>query len=379
MLKIKIHSYSSPDCVGLQVFDRYCAYKQSINRQTYQADITIEFGKPESGALNIAFVSMPKKIFCNLSDYDFVFVENAGETLETVTPYIAEVLKNSNVYFMCGAFLTDDHPLADKVIPYNHNIRFFHDCITRGFYPQYYQRAKQIFNPTKDILYINGANRTWRKYFIDLLAQHPGLVDIRNSLGNEIRETHDCLFEDPYDCAFREFLKESYNRGAVDDYKYYSNSVKIGIDQKFGEVPPGYFLLEEYYQYQCIVFPESGWINNQQHATEKIYKCFVSGAIPFPISGAKIHQIYNSHGYQTAWNLLPKDLQKFDDELDHCVRYKQIIQAIKWLKTNPSIFSSDQANNLRKQNQINFYKNTIDMITVQRLDSVLKTSFKYGE
>lgn len=377
MDKIKIQVFN--DSIGLQVFDRYYAYKQSVNRQTYQTDITIEFGEPESGALNIAFVSMPNKNFCNLSDYDFVFVENAGETLETVTPYIAEVLKNSNVYFMCGAFLTDDHPLADKVIPYNHNIRFFHDCITRGFYPQYYQRAEQTFNPTKDILYINGANRTWRKYFIDLLAQQPGLVDIRNSLGKEIRETHDCLFEDPYDCAFREFLKESYQPGLIDDYKYYSNSIKVGIDQKFGEVPPGYFLLDEYYQYHCIVFPESGWINNQQHATEKIYKCFVSGAIPFPVSGAKIHQIYNSHGYQTAWNLLPKELQKFDDELDHCVRYKQIIQAIEWLKNNSKIFSSSEANKLRQQNQINFYKNTIDMITVQRLDSVLKTSFKYGE
>lgn len=376
MKKIKINVVN--ESVGLQVFDRYYAYKQSLDRQTYQADIKIEFGPPELDALNIAFASMPLDKFCNLEDYDFVFVENAGETLETVTPYIAELLENKNVYFICGAFLSDNHPLANKVIPYNHNIRFFHDCATRGFYPQYYQRAHQEFTPTKDMLYINGANRSWRKYFIDLLTQYPDLVDIKNSLGNEIRETPDCLFEDQYDQKFREFLKQSYKQGSIDDYRYYSNSINVGIDQKFGEVPPGYFLLDEYYQYQCVIFPESGWINNQQHATEKIYKCFVSGTIPFPISGANIHRIYNSHGYQTAWNLLPKELQKFDNELDHRTRYSQIVQAIHWFKVNSHVFTSDRANNLRQQNQINFYKNTIDMITVQRLDSVLNTSIKYG-
>ena len=377
MYKINITSFNDTGHVGLQVFDRYYAYKQSQNRLTYQPDIIIKFGPPESDALNIAFASMPEAKFCNLDDYDFVFVENAGEPLETVTPYIVEALKSDNVYFICGAFVTTDHPLADKIIPYNHNIRFFHDCATRGFYPQYYQRAQQTYTPVKDMLYINGVNRTCRNYFMNLLDQN-NLADIRSSLSTQLRETMYCFFEDSYDQKFREFLNNLYLSGEVSDYKYYDNSIKVGIDQKFGEVPPGYFLLDEYYQYHCIIFPESSWINNQHFATEKIYKCFVSGAIPFPIGGAKTHQLYNNYGYQTAWNLLPKDLQKFDDELDHCIRYEQIIQAIEWVKVNPNVFTSDKANQLRQQNQINFYKNTIDMITVQRLDSVLRTSGKYG-
>lgn len=376
MLKIKIHSFSNNDCIGLQVFDRYYAYKQSQNRSTYLPNVQIEFGPPEQDALNIAFAAMPSTKFCNFDDYDFIFVENAGETLETVTPYIVESLKSNNVYFICGAFVGEDHPLVDKIIPYNHNIRFFHDCATRGFYPQYYQRAQQEYTPIKDMIYINGVNRTCRNYFMELLYQ-ANLADIKNSLSNQLRETMYCFFEDSYDQKFREFLNNLYISGEVSDYKYYSNSIKVGIDQKFGEVPPGYFLLDEYYQYHCVIFPESGWINNQQHATEKIYKCFISGAIPFPISGANIHQIYNNHGYQTAWNLLPTDLQKFDKEPDHVTRYRQIIQAIKWFKANPHVFTSIEAQNLRQQNQLNFYKNTLDMTTVQRLDSVLKTSVKY--
>jgi hypothetical protein len=344
------------------------------------SDIQINFKEPEPDCLNIAFLSMPTSTLTSTIDvnkYDFVFVDNAAEHLQVCTPGIVELLTHSNVYFISGAFLEDSHNLSSKNIPFNICIRMFHDAMTRGFYPQYYWRTDQKTQPTKNMIYINGANNSWRQYFVDLLKSSTAPVDIKTSLGTDVIETAECMFEDTHDRTFREMLDTRYPRGIVMDYSYYDRSIKVGIDQRFGTLPPGQFLIDEYYQYHCVIFPESGWINNQHFATEKIYKCFVAGTIPFPISGVRTHQMYNAHGYQTAWNLLPTELQEFDNEWDHTVRYKKILQAIEWLETSNALIS-DHAQNIREQNQINFYKNTIDTVSVKKLDSVLKTSKKFN-
>jgi hypothetical protein len=378
MTNINIHTLN--ESVGLQLFDRYYAFRQSLNGSNYISDVEINFKLPAPDCLNIAFLSMPTVATAstfNVDDYDFVFVDNAAEHLAVCTPGIVELLTRSNVYFISGAFLEDSHPLSSKNIPFNISMSMFHDCVTRGFYPQYFWRADQKIQPTKNMIYINGANNSWRQYFIDVLKSSTTAVDIKTSMGNSVIETAECMFEDVYDREFREMLDTCYSRGIIMDYDYYDRSIKVGIDQRFGAVPPGQFLLDEYYQYRCVVFPESGWINNQHFATEKIYKCFVAGTIPFPVSGARTHQMYNAHGYQTAWNLLPYELQDFDNELEHSVRYKKIVQAIEWLE-NSNALMSDHAQKIKEQNQNNFYKNTIDSISVKKLDSILKTHKKFN-
>lgn len=379
-MKIRIDVVNSSEhTISVQLFDRWYAYKQSQDAESekFKTNVQIEFGSPEPSAINIALGYMPQSDFLDFESYDFVFFDNAGEPLETATEYIAQTLGHDKTYFVCGAFLSDDHPLKAKIIPYNHNIRLVHDCMTRGFYPQYYHRSSCNYEPNKNMIFINGANRSWRRYFIDCMLSAGVAIDIKSSLGDSLFETAQCAFEDPYDLSFRQKLVNLYPNATVQDYDYYAKSVKVGIDEKFGEVPIGYFLMKEYYQYHCVVFPETAWINHQHNATEKIYKCCVAGTVPFPISGAKIHQLYNAHGYQTAWNLLPTSLQKFDDELDHDKRYQLIVQAISWLADNPDIWQSDAAVQLRQHNQNNFYKNTIDLISVKKLDQVLRLSEKY--
>jgi hypothetical protein len=72
MKKIRIHKFSNS--IGLQLFDRYYAYRQAVNAaHKYQSDVIIEYGPPTSDAVNIAFSSMPKRKFCNFDDYDLVF------------------------------------------------------------------------------------------------------------------------------------------------------------------------------------------------------------------------------------------------------------------------------------------------------------------
>jgi hypothetical protein len=363
-INITVHQGS----IGLQVFDRYYAYRQSLNRNNqYLSDISINFTAPKSDAINVAYSCMPQEQFCNPDDYDLILLENAGEPLEVATPYIATALNSDKTYFMCGAFLEPTHPLIDKIIPYNHNIRLFHDSQTRGFYPQYYDRALNKLDNKNGMCFINGANRSWRNYFIDQLQEYSNTISIRSSLTTRIAETPDCQFEDTYDKTFREIVNTKYQTYYIDN-SYYDNGIKIGINSSHGSVPPGYFLLDEYYQHHCVIFPETAWINNQLFMTEKIFKCFVSKSIPFPIGGANIHRLYNQYGYQTAWNLLPVEHQAFDSILDHVDRYQQIIEAIQWLDQHNQVFLSETADNIREQNQNNFFKNTLDIVTIQKLD-----------
>ena len=378
MKKICIHIFS--DSVGLQIFDRYYAYRQAVNaKNNYQSDVIIEYGPPIADAVNIAFASMPHREFCNFDNYDLVFLDNAGEPLEQSTPYIAECLdKYKNVYFVSGAFLDQTHWLYSKNISFNHNIRLFHDGMVRGFYPQYYERSWTNSTHIDDICYINGTNRSNRQYFMELLQKNNLGIHIQSVLSNGVVECPDSQFEDLYDQEFRKFINGCYDT-KLNETHYYDNGILIGVDQQFGSIPPGYFMINEYYNYKCVVFPETHWVNNQQFITEKIFKCFVAGAIPWPIAGAKTHAMYNQTGYHTAWNLLPPEHQQFDNEYDHKLRYDKIMLAMKWLKQNNHVLTGELAYNIIKQNCFNFFTNTIDIVTVQKLHSVLATVSKFND
>jgi hypothetical protein len=378
MKKICVHKFS--DSVGLQIFDRYYAYRQAVHaKNNYQSDVIIEYGPPILNAVNIAFSNMPLSEFCNFNNYDLVFLCNAGEALEDSTPYMAECIDNyKNVYFVSGAFLDQTHWLHSKNISFNHNIRLFHDAMVRGFYPQYYERSWADATHTNDICFINGANRSNRQYFIELLQKNNVDIHIKSSLTNGVVEVPDSQFEDLYDQEFRKFVNSCYDT-KLHETHYDDNSILVGIDQQFGSIPPGYFMIDEYYNHKCVVFPETHWVNNQQFTTEKIFKCFVAGAIPWPIAGAKTHAMYNQSGYQTAWNLLPPEHQQFDNEYDHKLRYDKIILAIDWLKQNNHVLTSEMARDITQKNYLKFFTNTLDIATVQKLHSILTTIPKFND
>jgi len=378
MKKIRIHKFSNS--IGLQLFDRYYAYRQAVNaKHKYQSDVIIEYGPPSSDAINIAFSSMPQHKFCNFDDYDLVFLDNAGEPLEVGTPYIAECLdKYKNVYFISGAFLDQTHRLDSKNIPFNHNIRLLHDVMVRGFYPQYYERSWTNPTHTYDICYVNGVNRSNRQYFMELLQKNNIDIDIKSSVSDGVIEVPDCQFEDLHDQEFRKFVNNRYDTRFHREY-YSRYHVKVGIDKEYGSVLMGYFMINEYYDYKCVVFPETHWVNNQHFATEKIFKCFVAGTIPWPIAGAKTHAMYNQSGYQTVWNLLPLEHQQFDNEYDHKLRYDKIILAMQWLKQNNHVLTSEMARNIVQKNYLKFFTNTLDIITVEKLHSILTAVAKFDD
>jgi len=375
MIKIRVHLFN--ESISKQVFDRYYAYRQSLNRkQGYCSDVVIEFGEPVSDAINIALAYMPRRPFCNLDLYDLILVDNAGESLEVATPYIKQSLSNEKVYFLCGAFLEKSHLLYEKSIPFNHNIRLLHDTMTRGFYPQYFERAVVEVPQRDDICYVNGSNRSNRQYMMDLITTVG--IPTRSKLTSGVVELPESQFEEPQDSEFRDFVNSLYNT-QYHSTNYYNNNIMIGINNSYGQIPPGYFMIDEYYNYKCVVFPETHWTNYQHFMTEKIFKCFVSGALPWPIAGARTHAMYNQLGYKTAWNLLPSEHQTFDNIADHKIRYQKIAQALLWLKQNPEVMNSSQAHDIIKQNKLNFFVNTIDIITVTRLHQVLSTVYKFND
>lgn len=358
--------------IGLQLFDRFYAYRQSLHAD-YQSDVEIDFGSPECNAINIAFAYMPRRDFCHLNSYDLVFLDNASEPLEVANPFIKKLLANDKVFLLSGAHLAKCHALCSKVIPLNCNIRLSHDVMVRGFYPQYYQRATANRKNSGHICYINGANRSNRQYMMDLLSKIQ--IPIKSSLSQGIVELPECQWEDHYDHEFRTFVNSRYDtRHHRTDY--YDNSITVGINGVYGLVNPGYFMMDEYLAYRCVMFPESHWINDELFMTEKIFKCFVAGAIPWPVAGAGTHRMYNQMGYQTAWNLLPAKHQKFDQEPDHIKRYDKIIKAAEWLLQNSDVLDSRVAHDIAEHNRTNFFTNTIDTITVSRLQEVLQSTQK---
>jgi hypothetical protein len=363
------------ESIGLQIFNTYYAYRQSLNNQTYQSDISFSIvSEPQKDSFNILYTCMPNKIPKDIEQYDSIFIDNCGESLEVATSTIVELLNNyQNVYLLSGAYLDTNNPLYKSVIPYNHNLSLFKDAITRSFYPQYFSRNNSLLK-NKNLCFINGQNKGWRNYFKELLENSQTDITIRNNLTDIPTKMLDCFFESTEDTNFREYIngcKHLIDHQHEISDNYYKNSIKIGIDNKFGKMPPGYFLMEEYYTHHCIIYPETTWINNQLFVTEKTWKCLVTGAIPWIVSGANCSQMINKMGFFTAWNLLPKEYQSYDNELNHKNRYKKLIQAIKWANDHTEIWTSDKAKQIRKMNYQNFFSTSkFDIETCNALNKI---------
>ena len=374
---MKINIFTNKPCGSVMTaFDALYAFFQSRATVNYQSDIEISIGAQfSSNDFNILVNDMSKDLTEeNLTQFNLVILSNGCESLETATPCMAELIALDKVYLLTNSYLTDLHPLKNKNIWFPPNFLSCRNYWTRCFYPQYFENEKNKKIPRDNsIIAINGSNRSVRHYFFSLLQQQVPEVTIRSNISTTVHKLNDGLFESQADTEFRKFTNDLYrDQLIIMPDTYFDTSPEIGIDKKFGKVTPGYFILPEYFKHACVVFPESGWQNDQLCITEKALKCFFSGSLPFPIGGSNINLLYNQLGFATAWNLLPKDLQKFDSIIDHVERYQASVEAIQWLTANKEIFSSDQFESLTNQNKINFLTSTCESKTVLKFDEILK-------
>ena len=363
-MPVKINVQIYRDGLGLQMLDSWFAYRQSQSR--YEPDIQVSFNRRQDiNDLNIWFAYMPRAEPTNC--YDLMLFCNGGEPLLVATEYIKHAIYHPNCYLIANSLLTSDHEMADKVIWDPSNIKLCRDYWTRSFYPQYFENMVHRKScRDQGMIIINGINRSWRH---DIFSKVSG-IDFYNNLSAGIAVTEHAYWESEYDTVYRNYLELTYGTqpqiGHSDDLNVY-----VGIDKKFGMVKPGYFVMPEYFKYQCVVFPETSWQNNELAITEKVLKCFYAGSVPFPVGGANINKLYNQIGFQTAWNLLPEHLQNYDAELDHVKRVEQTVSAIHWLNDHQSLFQSPQCEQMRVNNLQRFLTCDSDYQSVLMLDKIL--------
>jgi len=366
------------DC-AMEIFDFYYAYRQYRNRDlNYCANLEINFSqdiKIDQNAINIAWYYMPEHIE-SYEKFDIVIVDNSQHHLEVATGAMLEAVRDMpNCYFTSGSLVETSYQHFDKIItsPMIYRTR---EYFTRPYYPQYYQNLEESHQPRRPLFFINGQNRRNRQYFYELLKEALGSkIDYWGNDFYPDSKLLDSCFQIEADTEFRIFLNE---KKFVEDIwesvqkNYYDKSIKIGIEKRFGLIAPGFLLLDQYFQYHCVVFPETSWLNDEIFVTEKIIKCFISKAIPFPIGGANTNKLYNQLGYKTAWNLLPEHLQLFDEEKNHVMRYNKKVQALEWLADNSAVFESPLAQQIKNQNYMNFFTQKDDFIGVKKLDQILE-------
>lgn len=360
--------------IAAQMFDYYFAYRQAKD-PGFRSDV--DFVSDFTAADKTATVlSIMHADSASTDAFDLILIDNFGESLSACTDSAAVLLQKHNAYFLCSSYVPDHHPLYDKIIPYNHNHQLFVDTITRRFYPQYHHLRRNTREPKEPMVFINGANRAWRHYFTDLMRHSlQDQICIKNSVKSRPSKILDCQFESQHDTDFRVFCND--NIAEIDDQEqqdlnYYHNSYSVGSGEKFGRIPPGYFFISEYFDFHCVIYPETSWLNHDFMVTEKTWKCFAAGAIPWPIAGAGFNHMMNQFGYETAWNLLPEHLQPFDHELDHALRYQQQIEALAWATQNPEIWHSARADQIRHNNKHRLiYNASWDLRTFTQLDKIL--------
>jgi hypothetical protein len=371
-MKINIDfEYSS---IGIQIFDSLYAYRQSLNSEC-SSDWKITFNQAElPNDCSVLFAVAPSDLSVEeVKKYDLVFMCNGGEPLTVATPAMTELIKQDNTYLIANSFLTRSHQLVNKVFTWPDAIMQCRDYWCRHFYPQYFENLRNTNQKKKwPITAINGQNRTWRHWlFSELLTTVPN-INIVSNISSSIEKLNDPHWASNEDIEFHKWINAHFEDTIPEPDSYYANSKCIGIQGKFGDMPPGYFIMSEYWQSECVLWPESTWQNNELCITEKACKCFYSQTIPWPVGGANIHALYNEQGFNTAWNLLPPEHREFDSILDHKERYHALVRALHWASKNPGIFSSDQAKSILHSNQTHFLLCASDVGSVINIDKLFQ-------
>jgi hypothetical protein len=362
--------------IGFKIFDFLNAACVSVKDRS----ISVTFDKNQREYADISILFVPcshHRRTIDITGYDLIFLSNNDESLIVSDQFMIDHSGLDQAYIISNSYTTKNHALHKKIILSNYNLLITRQYWTNAIFPQYFQNLKmKSISRDNDFIFINGENRSWRHHCITKIKNQIPDFPVRSTLSNKIHETDDAAWETNEDTMFREMVNTIYPIERNQPTNYYDQSANLTflsqIDGLPSEVkiPMGYFILDDYFRYRCILFPETTWLNEELTITEKSLKCFFSRTMPWPIGGAKINQLYNELGFQTAWNLLPVNHKKFDDMLNHKDRTSAMVDAVNWLYQNKQILDSEEYKEIINQNYLQFLSNPIDGIGVEKLKDI---------
>lgn len=339
------------DYLGLEVFDYLVGYWQYITN--YQITPTVTFGEPEDNCYNVLFLSMPEAVPDDLNRYDLILLDNGDEPYGIGTPAMHKIFHSApQSKMLCNGILPTTHPAHGRIIVSHIMWEVHRRYYTTSPYPQRYEFINQSHN--SGIVYINGKNLSVRAHLTQVLQQHaPGVAHHDIIHHGAVGLTRPVWDESNIDRAFRLWADQTYANNVFNQHppEIRWPPMPAGVDGRYGQTLWEDQFLNVFRQNSIIVYPETTWSNQQISLNEKSLKCFLHQKFPMMVGGAYTHQMYNSLGFATAWNLLPPEHQQFDSILDHRERYIQQALATDWLSKNLGIGTTALAQTLLLKNQ----------------------------
>ena len=350
-MKIQVTT-AQDDYTGLEIFDYLVGYWQYVTDMQYTPAVTFARA-PATDSFNVLFLHMPDTVPDNIQDFDLVLVDNGDEPfgIGTVAMYdILDTVPNSRI--VCNAVVPDSHPWKQRMICTHIVWEFQRQHYTASAYPQRYELLQD--HRPQGMIYINGRNRSVREHHSQLLQQYVPEIPHWNVLHyGTITATEQYWHESIEDTEFRQWADQEYV-----NHQWNSNPPEVrwppypcGVNGRYGESLFEDRFIDAFRKHAIIVYPETAWTNCQIAPTEKALKCFLHAKFPVMLGGALTNQLYADLGFYTAWHLLPRDLQHFDQILDHRQRFQEQIAAIKWLSDNIDVVDSDWAQQMLLKNQ----------------------------
>lgn len=355
----------------MQLWDYYYSYKQYESFPS-EPDININFNieyqkNNNLKILHVNFLDVGLVSEYVVTDYDLILVDNDVEHLSTNDDIAIEFVKKYNhAYFLVGSFVSEEHKYFNKILTLP---RDWFNCQNWYSNPKTFVKySNKKSAKDKDIVFIGGRLKTYRKYILDNLPNKINVI--QNSKSNT--NTNDAVFGDEFDTNFINECNNMYSVTEENEGNIFYNSLRFGFkDRPFGYTPIGYWLLPAYNTHKCIVYPEASFLNNEVYPTEKTWKCVVSKTHWIMFAGMNSYHLMKHNGIRSILELVPGGIL-FDKIANHKERIKQQIKGIDFLSNNIEIFESTKAQTILRENFDNFFIKTTHVIEmVNKLDNVI--------
>jgi hypothetical protein len=375
-IKINISTLDG-DSYPLHIWDYYYSLKQYLsfpNNPTIDIQIEKIDNFERKGDITILHMRNhdDKSIALYVDKFDIIIIDNNMEPTSVSSQHIVDAMKlYPNVYFLCASFVSDDFPMSEKVITFSNDWVNTLDLFTNPMMPP--KHAIKNAPNRKGISYVGGQLRSYRKYILDNLPS-VGIKKIQNA--TTVVTTND-VYLDTDAQQFIDYCNELYNvcgDNVVDDIgNPFYKSVLHGIDGKrrSGNTLIGYYALEEYTTNNCIIYPETSFMNYEVLPTEKTFKCVACKTHWVMFAGAGSYAIMKEYGFDSILSLVPNGLD-FDKIKNHQERIDAQMNAIEYLVNTPSIFDTDEAMCILENNYENYFMSNLAMVNmVDTMDNMM--------